>query len=314
MLTGTAAAAGSLDPQGPVAEAIADLWWLMLALGTAVFVVFAALLAAALVRRWKPDDDDDAHRVLVRRWIVGGGVAMPFVVIAVVFVATLQSMRGVPTNPGADALHVEIVGHQFWYEIRYPDEGVVTANELHLPVGRQVALSLTSADVIHSFWVPPLAGKLDMMPARTNTLVLQADEPGEHRSKCAEFCGLQHARMGLIVVAEPPDDFAAWVDEHRRDAGPSTEEQRRGRDVLAGAGCARCHVGPGTGAPATAGPDLRGLADRRTLGAATLENTRENAVRWITDPQAIKRGVSMPPSDLTDEELDALLAYLGYER
>ncbi len=206
------AAGGSLDPQGPVAEAIADLWWLMLVLGVAVFLVFAVLLALALFRRWTPDPDEErAHRKLIGRWIVGGGVVMPVVVIAVVFIATLQSMRAVPEAPSADALEVEIVGHQFWYEIRYPEEGIVTANELHLPVGRQVALTLTSADVIHSFWVPELGGKMDMLPDKTNALVLQADEPGEYHSQCAEFCGLHHADMRLRVVAESPDRFAAWL-------------------------------------------------------------------------------------------------------
>ncbi len=309
------ASAGSLDPQGPAAESIADLWWLMLVLGTAVFLLFAALLVLSLIRRWAPGADRSAaHRKLVGRWIVGGGVAMPVVVIVVVFVATLQAMRALPTTPTSDALRVDVIGHQFWYEIRYPDEGIVTANELHLPVGRQVALRLTSADVIHSFWVPPLAGKLDMMPARTNTLVLQADEPGEHRSMCAEFCGLQHARMGLIVVAEPADEFDAWVSDQQQEARPSTAEALRGQQVFVDVGCARCHAGPGIVRPGASAPDLRDLADRRTLAAATLENTPENFMRWATDPQAIKTGVEMPPTDLTEEELDALLAYLGYER
>ncbi len=185
---------------------------------------------------------------------------------------------------------------------------------MHLPVGRQVALGLTSADVIHSFWVPSLAGKLDMMPARTNTLVLQADEAGEHRSNCAEFCGLQHTRMGLIVVAEPADEFDAWVSDQQQEARPSTAEALRGQQVFMEAGCTRCHAGPGIVRPGASAPDLRDLADRRTLAAATLENTPENFMRWVTDPQAIKTGVEMPSTDLTEEQFDALLAYLGYDR
>ncbi len=207
-------AAGSLDPQGPVADAIADLWWLMLGLGVAVFVVFAVLLALGLFRR-PPGDADRGARTRVGRWIVGGGVLMPVLVLIVVFGATVYAMRVIPATPPPDALVVEIVGHQWWYEIHYPDEGITTKDELHIPVGRPVALRLTSADVIHSFWVPALAGKMDMLPDGTNTLVLQADEPGEHRAQCAEFCGLLHARMELRVVAETAERFAAWVADQQ---------------------------------------------------------------------------------------------------
>lgn len=206
----TPLAAGSLDPQGPVAEAMADLWWLMLGLGVAVFVVFAVLLVIGLFRRPAEHEGLDAQP-RVGRWIVGGGVVMPLIVLSVVFGATVYAMRAVPTTAPPDALVVEIVGHQWWYEVSYPDEGVATVNELHIPVGRPVALQLTSADVIHSFWVPALGGKMDLLPDGTNTLVLQADEPGEHRAQCAEFCGLEHAEMHLLVVAEPPDAFASWV-------------------------------------------------------------------------------------------------------
>lgn len=201
---------GSLDPQGPVAEAIADLWWLMLALGVAVFAVFAVLLALALVRRSgsAPPPDERRHQ----RWLLGWGVIGPTVVITVVFVATLVAMRTIPRDAPPGALVIEVTGHQFWYEVRYPEQQVTTRNELHLPVGRPVALRLTSADVIHSFWVPPLAGKTDMLPDGVNTMVVQADEPGEHQSRCAEFCGLYHADMQLTVVAEPTAAFDAWVE------------------------------------------------------------------------------------------------------
>ncbi len=205
---------GSFDPQGPVAQAMADLWWFMLALGTVVFVVFGLLLALGVRHRPSTSADDDEARH-VRRWIVGGGVVMPTLVVLAVFVATVYAMRVVPTSAPADALTIDVVGHQFWYEVSYPGEGVTARNELHIPVGRPVALRLTSADVIHSFWVPELAGKMDMLPDGVNTLVLQADEPGEHRSRCAEFCGLEHAHMELVVVAEPAEEFAAWLGEQR---------------------------------------------------------------------------------------------------
>lgn len=203
---------GSLDPQGPVARAMADLWWLMLGLGIAVFAVFAVLLAVALLRR---PSEGAADEPSTGRWLVGGGVAMPLVVIAVVFAATLVAMRAIPTTAPDDALVIDVVGRQFSYEITYPDEGVAVADELHIPVGRPIALRLTSEDVIHSFWVPELGGKMDMLPDGINTLVLQADESGEHVSRCAEFCGLHHAAMVLTVVAEPEEEFTAWLEEQR---------------------------------------------------------------------------------------------------
>lgn len=210
---------GALDPQGPVAATMADLWWLMLWVGLAVFVVFAVLLVRAMLRgsddHHDPADERDPNRDAGRlgRWFVGWGVVGPTVVLVVVFGATVAAMRALPTadEAGDEALVVEVVGRQWSYDVTYPASGVTTRNELHLPVGREVVFELTSADVIHSFWVPSLGGKVDMMPDRVNTMVLQADEAGEHTMRCAEFCGLEHARMMMPVVAEDPADFEAWL-------------------------------------------------------------------------------------------------------
>ena len=204
---------GAFDPQGPAAEVIAELWWLLLGLGVAVFVVFAVLLGMGLFRRRPAGPQQAAHRF--GRWFVGWGVVVPLLILVVVLGATVQAMRVLPGTTTSGALAVEIVGHQFWWEVRYPDERVTATNELHLPVGRPVELRLTSADVIHSFWVPELGGKLDLLPDKVNTLVLRADEPGEHLSICAEFCGLRHADMRMRVVVEPADRFAAWVASRR---------------------------------------------------------------------------------------------------
>jgi cytochrome c oxidase subunit 2 len=208
---------GALDPQGPVSQAMADLWWLMLGLGLAVFVAVVVVLALGLFRRRPAGESpaDRQRRDSFGRWFVVGGVVVPLALLLVVFGATVRAMRFVPTSVPPEALVIEVVGHQFWWEVRYPDAGVTATNELHLPVGRPVNLQLSSADVIHSFWVPALAGKLDLLPDRTNTLVLQADEPGRHRSRCAEYCGLEHTRMVLTVVAEPEERFAAWVADRR---------------------------------------------------------------------------------------------------
>lgn len=203
---------GSFDPQGPVAAAMAELWWLMLALGAAVFVIFAVLLGVGLFRRRAAGEQPDGpSRARFGRWLVVGGVVVPLFIILVVFVATIRAMRWVPTNAPPDAMVVEVTGHQWRWEVHYPQQGISSTNELHLPVGRPVALRLTSADVIHSFWVPQLGGKMDLLPDGVNTLVLQADEPGTHRSQCAEFCGLRHADMKLTVVAEPAEQFESWV-------------------------------------------------------------------------------------------------------
>jgi len=207
--------AGSFDPQGPVAAAMADLWWLMLWLGLAVFVVFAVLLGMGLFRRHEPNDAGRPGHGFNRALVVGG-VVLPLLVILVVFVATTRAMRWVPTSAPADAMVIEVTGHQWQWEVHYPEEGITTTNELHIPVGRSINLQLSSADVIHSFWVPELGGKMDALPDGVNTLVLEADQAGEHRTQCAEFCGLEHAGMKLLVVAEPAEQFESWIDGQRQ--------------------------------------------------------------------------------------------------
>lgn len=290
-----------------MARDIAVLWWLMLALGVAVLVVFGVALGAGLLRR--PGSGDPGPSAL--RWIVAGGVAMPVVVLIVVFGFTVRTMRATPAAAPPGALRIDIIGHQWWYEVRYPDQQVTTANEIHLPVGRPVELRLTSTDVIHSFWVPALAGKLDMLPGRENILVLEADEPGVYQGSCAEFCGLQHAKMRLVAVAEPPERFASWLADQRRPADDSADDTiRRGREVFGAEGCGSCHTVRGTMASGEKGPDLTHLAGRRTLAAGTLPFTRQHLAEWIADPQGVKRGTQMEAPELSDEDLEALVAYL----
>jgi cytochrome c oxidase subunit 2 len=290
-----------------VAGEIADLGWVLLVLGAAGLVVFAAVLGAALFRRRDPAGTERSGI----RWIVIGGVVMPVVVLVVVFGFTVQSMRAIPNAAPRDALTVEIVGHQWWWEVRYPYHQVVTANEMHIPVGRPVELRLTSADVIHSFWVPQLGGKLDLLPDRSNTLVLEADGPGEYRGQCAEFCGLQHAKMRFLAVAEEPERFASWLaDQQQSAAAPADATTGEGRSVFLESGCASCHTIRGTSAAATKGPDLTHFASRRTIAAGTLPNTRSHLSDWIADPAAVKRGTQMQAIDLDDGEMAVLLDYL----
>lgn len=204
-------ASGSLDPAGPYAEVIEDLWWFLFALGAVVFLVFAVLLAMGLWRKPAADAEADPP-ARISRWVVAGGVVMPVVVLVAVFAATVAAMRAWPPSTDSETLVVDVVGHQWWYEVRYPDQDVVTRDEMHIPIGEPVVLRLTSADVIHSFWVPELGGKQDMLPADTNELVLEADEAGRYVARCAEFCGLHHTHMEMVVVTEPREDFLAWLE------------------------------------------------------------------------------------------------------
>lgn len=304
----------TLDPSGSAAREIADLWWLMVGLGGIAFVVVVVALVVGLRRR--PTEESDHRPSAGGRWLIGGGVVMPAVLITIVLIATIVSMRAVSSAPSDDAVRIDVVGHQWWWEVRYPDEQVVTANEVHIPAGRDVVLELRSADVIHSFWVPALAGKMDLLPERTNTLVIDADRPGRYEGVCAEFCGIQHANMQLVVVAHDEVEFAAWLDDQRRTAAVPTDDlAARGEEVFVSAGCAGCHrIGGSDGAdaePETIGPDLTHVAGRESLAAGALDNTFSNLRDWILDPHAIKDGVLMPAAELDPDELDALAAYLG---
>jgi cytochrome c oxidase subunit 2 len=213
------------------------------------------------------------------------------------------------------AVRIRVTSHQWWWDARYGGaeaaEMFTTANELHIPVGRPVVLTLESADVIHSFWVPALSGKKDLIPGRTATLRLQADRPGVYRGQCAEFCGTQHAKMALLIVAEPEDDFQRWATRQRQPAREPTDDlQRRGRDVFQQASCAMCHAIHGTRAGGRRAPDLTHLASRRTIAAGTLPNSVGNLAGWIVDPHRIKPGVNMPANALSPDDLHALLAFL----
>ena len=307
----SADAPSALRPKGPNAERIAGVWWLMFGLATAVYVVVAGLIIAAATRgRRAAEGEARPSRITDSGFIWIGGVIAPVVILgglAVVTVSTTNDLRR--AEPGA--LRIEVTGYQWWWEVRYPEEDVVTANEIHIPAGRPVELDLLSADVIHSFWVPELAGKMDQIPGQRNVLRLQADEPGTYRGFCAEFCGLQHAKMQFLVIADTPADFTRWITRRQRPAGtPPSEEAARGQVVFNRNTCGACHTIRGTDARGTEGPDLSDLADRRTLGAVSLENNRTNLAEWIEDPHEAKPGNLMPPSYLPPDELEALLDYL----
>jgi cytochrome c oxidase subunit 2 len=280
----------------------------MLWISLAVLAVVLGLMVAAIVRRDRRGVEVDRA---TPRWgdpfIVIAGVAVPAVILIAVFVVSLRDMNAI-SEQGDATLTVEVIGHVWWWEVRYPD-GAVTANEIHIPTGETVRFRLTSDDVIHSFWVPELAPKIDMIPGRTTILDVRTDVPGSYRGQCAEFCGLQHANMAFHVIAEPRDEFDAWLQNEAQPA-QADAATATGLDVFLGSSCVGCHTIRGTDAMATLGPDLTHMASRLTLAAGTIPNTRANLARWIVDPQSIKPGNVMPPTELSDEDLDALVDYL----
>lgn len=301
-------APSTLDPAGPGAARIAGLWWLMLWISAGVCAVTVAMIGYAVFKRSRA-----AAPNLEAKWaepfVLVAGAVLPTLVLAGVFIVSLTVMSD-QSSRGAEAdLVVEVVAHDWWWEARYPEEmgGAVTANEIHIPVGEPVELRLDSADVIHSFWVPRLQAKTDMIPGKTTSMWIQADRPGRYRGQCAEFCGLQHANMIFFVVAQEPQTFDAWVAGQSEDAFP---ENHPGEDVFLSSTCVGCHTIRGTPARGDVGPDLTHLATRETIAAGVLSNTRGNLANWILDPQTIKPGVAMPPTDLTADELEALLDYL----
>jgi cytochrome c oxidase subunit 2 len=245
-------------------------------------------------------------------------VVLPVVLLGALLVLTLIVMRDhtLVAEQSKEELTVEVTGVQWWWDVRYRPVGggtpVSSANEIHIPVGRPVRIVLRSRDVIHSFWVPQLQGKLDLVPGNETVTWIQADSAGVFRGQCAEFCGAQHAHMAFMVVAVPPDEFDAWLEHQRRPAPEPTDSVTlRGRAVLERTACAMCHTVRGTGARASTGPDLTHLASRRTLAAGTLPNTPGHLAGWIGDPQGIKPGNHMPRVPLSGPDLQALLAYLG---
>jgi len=325
---GCAGPRSALHPAGADAERIAALaWWLFGAAALVWIAVMGIALYAQFARR--PRDPEPAARLLV----VGGGVVFPVVVLAVLlgYGLWLMPRLNAPAPPGA--VTVEVSGEQWWWRVRYlppadaqpgtgaapaatardtADRTVELANELHLPVGERTQLRLVSGDVIHSFWVPALAGKMDMIPGRANQLVLEPTRTGEFPGACAEYCGTAHAQMGFVVVVEPRPAFERWLAAQRAPAPPpATPLAERGHEVFIASGCGACHRVRGTAAEGTIGPDLTHVGSRRTLAGGALRNGPEALRRWVGHPRGVKPGVLMPAFGLLpDADLTALAAYL----
>lgn len=314
----TAAPLSYLVASGPAAAPLAQLAWGLGAISAAVVAIIGLALAGGIWRRRPPAADPGALEAVGRpghglAWIyVGLAISVPVLAVCTVWVVVVLAQVLHPAGPAA--LTVEVTAHQWWWEVRYPDAAgggtFTTANEIHIPAGRPVRVELVSPDVIHSFWVPRLAGKMDVIPGVRNVTWIQAAAPGRFRGQCAEYCGLQHARMAFEVVADAPADFAAW---RARQLSPPAA--LAAGDVAAGAAvfqarCAACHTIAGTPAGGIVGPDLSHLAGRGALAAGLIPNDARHLAAWIADPQALKPGVLMPRVPLSAPQLSQLVAYL----
>ncbi|WP_061138102.1 cytochrome c oxidase subunit II [Caballeronia fortuita] len=311
----------ALNPAGIQASRILDLWHLTLAV---CCVVFAAILLACLIamirtpraNRATPADLSVAGRrePRVRFW-VAAATGVSTLLLVGLLLADVLTDRALSRLPVDQALRIDMTGYQWWWQARYLADGdtpgFTLANELHVPVGRPVVVSLKAADVIHTFWVPNLHGKKDMIPGRDATIEFRADKAGVYRGQCAEFCGYEHALMAFQVVADPPAQYEAWAARQRTpSAAPSEDIAMRGRDVFMGQDCARCHTVRGTDAHGTIGPDLTHVASRQFIAAGTLANNRGNLAGWIVDPRTLKPGTAMPPTRLAPDDLQALLTWM----
>jgi cytochrome c oxidase subunit 2 len=302
-----------LFPAGPQAGLIAAETRYLLAVVTIVFIAVAAVLLLALVRHasGKRAPASSERRMAA---VVAAALVLTTVILSANLIVDMRVAHAVGHVGREGALTIRVTGQQWWWQFEYhhesPSKTLTTANEIHIPTGEPVLLELRSTDVIHSFWVPQLHGKRDLIPGITNNLWIEAAEPGVYRGQCAEFCGHQHAHMALLVVAESREDFTRWYEKQLEPSViPQQPLEREGRDVLLGKSCPLCHTVRGTRAGGRVGPDLTHVASRETIGAGRLR-TSDALDAWVADPHAFKPGVKMPQNPLTQREREALLAYL----
>ena len=296
----------TVAPASPQEHSITDLFWVMLGGSIVGFALVVVLLWLGYARRTRPGLPRDVGERGATRLVVGLGIALPVALLIALFVWSdvfVITSTAAPKR-SSTSLAVNVVGHDWWWEVRYPGTQVVTANEIHIPVRTRVYVSAATADVIHSFWIPELNRKIDMIPGHTGHIVLDADRVGVFRGQCSEFCGLQHAHMAISVIVESKGAFRRWLAANAAPAkaGDAT--------AFLAAGCGHCHQIRGTSARGDVGPDLTHLAQRSTLAALTLANTPANLDRWIREPQAVKPGNRMPDIRLTDAQWAAIGAYL----
>jgi len=302
----------SLTPNSDVAWKIQHLFSRIFWLAAVVFVVVEGALLFAVIRFRERPGRPRPRPVHGNTVLEIGWTLAPAIVLVLIAVPTIRTIWEVDRPPPGDVLRVDVIGHQWWWEFRYPELGVVTANEIHVPVGRTVDLHLTSGDVVHSFWMPRVAGKRDVVPGHENRLWFTVDSAGTYSGQCAEFCGLSHALMGMRMIAQEPGEFGAWVERMRLPSTtPDGKLAAEGRELFLRSACIGCHTVRGTPAAGVLGPDLTHVGARGTIGAGLFENTPAERARWLRDPPAVKPGVKMPNLNLDEDQIARLSAYLG---
>jgi cytochrome c oxidase subunit 2 len=288
---------------------IATVFWVTLAVSCVGFGIIVFLLFLGWLRKSKPSLPGGGQERAATVVVIGMGVALPIALLVALFVwSDLFVIKSTAAPaPGSTAMTIHVIGHQWWWEARYAGTNVVTANEIHIPVRTRVDVELTTADVIHSFWVPELNRKTDMIPGIVNRQLLIADVPGVYRGQCSEFCGLQHAHMTVAVIAQPRAQFDGWLARQEQPAAASTS---RGAEIFQREACSGCHTIRGTSADGDVGPDLTHFASRATIAALTVPNNAANLREWIEHPQELKPGNKMPDLQLSNADFTALAAYM----
>jgi cytochrome c oxidase subunit 2 len=311
----------SLHPAGPFSRDIEWLYWVIFWIVFVAFVLTILAFARASAKTYSRSEemlpimkDEEGDRKA--KWAVGTAIAVTVLTLFAVLFMSVITGKKVEGMTSSNPVTIQITGHQWWWEVTYPnpqaDQTVITANEIHVPVGKPVVILTNSADVIHSFWAPSVHGKRDLIPGYSSAFWIQVDQPGTYPGRCAEFCGLQHAHMGFTIVAEDEATFEAWEQQQLKPASdPTQAEAQHGRQVFLTHTCVMCHTIRGTDAGSRVGPDLTHLASRKMIAAETLANTTGALAGWIVDPQRIKPGSKMTPNPLAPDDLNALVTYLG---
>ncbi|MBA2683641.1 MAG: cytochrome c oxidase subunit II [Gemmatimonadaceae bacterium] len=315
MLAACVQAPSFMRPASEPAHRIAVLGWWLIAIATIVFVVVMVLLLVPLMHRRQEIAHADVHGGGGERMILIGGALIPAIILIAVFLFSLPTLSATITPSSRPRYTIEVSGHQWWWEVTYhtadPSFRVTTANEIHIPVGEDIGVRVNSRDVAHSFWVPELQGKIDLIPGQTNTFWLRADKPGIYRGQCAEYCGMQHAHMGVVVVAQSAAQYADWLrGQEAPVTAPRTTDDSLGAQAFQRGACSLCHTIRGTDAHGVLGPDLTHVGSRLTLAAGMIPNTRGHLQGWIANAQGVKPGVAMPTLYLDATSLQALAAYL----
>jgi cytochrome c oxidase subunit 2 len=300
------------SPASTPASEIYHLSLFVLAICAAIFLTVFSLLVYSIIkfRRRPGDDDREPPQIYGSNQVELAWTVIPVLVVVVLFLATARVIHAIEdAKLPSGTLEVVATGHQFWWEFQYPQQAFVTANELHVPVSKPTHIKLLSADTDHSFWVPKLAGKTDLIPNRENEMWIEPHETGVYVGQCAQYCGVQHAKMLLRVIVDSPADFQKWADGQGKQAAPEASAAR-GRQVFETTACINCHTVAGTNAHGRFGPDLTHLMSRETIAAGAAENTRENLRQWIKEPDALKPGALMPAMQMSEADIDAVTDYM----